>query len=138
MAWGEEGGALAGSTVPPIDTKAGLFAAIRTQGWEKARVEFSGGNDSGGCEGFEVWPVGATAWQKVDVTFYDYGSTTTPPPADLIARALDAYLDQKYGSFAGDFYVWGHVEADVAAGTVRMVGSEDYTESRDIEEEFED
>lgn len=109
-----------------------IFNRLRALGAAKATVEFSGGGDEGGVdsitlhdgEGNEL-PIkleenySGSRWDGTK-----YVSVEPDTENNQLAGALSAPVNERYGTFAGEFYVSGTVDYDVVAGTVKMNKSE--------------
>lgn len=113
-----------------------IFAELRKRGITKVVVSFSGGNDEGGADGV----VGHTAdgtevvfdepgvytnWQDQGKYLVGWGENARPATEEELKQqqlldVLEAPIYAEYGSFAGDFSVYGTLTWDVEAGTVIM------------------
>lgn len=109
--------------------KAAAFNLMRVLGIAIARVYFSGGNDEGGVDAINVV---AQDGDTFDLSPYgeegDKGALV-----ELLGRPVYA----EYGGFNDEPYVDGVLTWSLGAGTVKMTGDEQYTESREMaEKEF--
>ena len=106
-----------------------VFDELEKRGVKQAQVHFEGGNDSGSVEYIQLhMPDDTTIELPVPYTFYQYsnGNMTqmrsvptadgswesvpyVPMPDDALADGLMAPVDDRYGSFAGDYSVSGNV-----------------------------
>lgn len=103
------------------------FAQIRELGGVKAVIQFSGGGDEGGADSGEVLTADGhpLKWDyKYASGHYDSRGNYVPDESDPISALADSILDDKFGSFAGDFYVHGEIVIDAVAKTVKMTGEE--------------
>lgn len=114
------------------------FRLLRARGAVKAEVQFSGGNDEGGADKITLTLADEStvdldagfAWvdEEGNVSEYVDGKHARRPatPEERVAfelwRTLEAPLNYKYGSWAGDFSVSGVLTWDVAEGTVEEEG----------------
>lgn len=119
-------------------TRNELFRHLADAGVAKAVAHFSGGNDSGGVEDIYFLDDTGTRVEKPGLLHdhvygEDYDKYYQPransfewtlkydAPLGLHLRdALEKPVYDRYGSFAGEFYVDGEVIFDVAAKTVKM------------------
>lgn len=137
----------------PADLRSAM-QTLQGLGVATIEVEFSGGNDEGGADGIsyldadgnevsvpksnayedEQWNsttkrFDSTGWQ---VRTGDWKDQTTRPATDeevlfaKIAQIVEYPIYERYGSFAGEFYVYGTLRWDVAAGTHKMEGQESH------------
>ena len=121
----------------PFDKRKAL-SELSKLGILKIRISFSGGNDEGGVDAIEVlkWADGADQSLSLDRIYPDQYDTdlkryvyrdmtlaeqTTNNLLDLIEQPID----DRYGSFAGDFHVSGYLHYDVAEGRVWIGGEEE-------------
>lgn len=116
----------------PTPGKMTTLALMRKYGIRKATIHFSGGNDEGYAEpaalemqpGFETPALDQDHWQYIaPADRFTIGSPRyedNTPDMALLAAGLEAPIDHKYGSFAGDFYVDGDVVWDAETGTCVM------------------
>jgi len=86
------------------------FAEITRRGFVRAEVHFSGGNDEGGPDSInfilsEIDP--ETKEQRVVRCTDDYWSTS-----DELVKWLGELPSSRYGSFAGEFNVYGVIIVD--------------------------
>lgn len=120
-----------------------LWAELRRRNVAKVVVSFSGGGDEGGVDNISLQDAEGN---EVGTLEEDYGGSTYDPktgqwvpvnppnPDTALVEALVAPVYEKYGSFAGEFYVNGTVDYDVANEKVKMP----YRESVETWEEHEE
>jgi hypothetical protein len=114
-------------------TRQEIFNALSLLGAAKAVVSFSGGGDEGSVESIAlIGPDG----KKIKTLKEAYLPHTWDPATrtwkqereyteeEALVNALCDPVDERYGSFAGDFYVSGECVWDVASRKVRMSGEE--------------
>jgi hypothetical protein len=130
----------------PFDKKKTL-GWLRERSVVKAVVAYSGGNDEGGVESITLTVAlanGSTEERQFEPYVgsgyrYERGEwRQIEPPTDddsILAQQLGAPVYERYGGFAGDFSVNGHVVFDVAASTVKI--EEDYEVPRSDYRELE-
>lgn len=94
--------------------------ALTERGFKWARAEFSGGNDSGGCEHIEA------IRDDMSVEVINWG--------DPLFSLLSEPVYDRYGSFAGPFDVDGTIRYDVPEGTVVMVEYDERAWSNDYKQ----
>lgn len=132
---------------------------LLNKGITKIEVEFSGGNDEGGTDALYAYDKdGNTVDLKLDRVYfgtrYNKDGTRTKvawidgkeiTPDDLptehalqnrVAEELEQPIYDRYGSFAGEFHVYGSLSWDVATGKARMNGQESVETYDDFSEEF--
>lgn len=125
-------------------TRGQMFTRLHELGAAKVVVEFSGGGDEGGVDNITLYdgegnelPIkleenySGSRWDGV--RFVPVEPNT---PNNELAAALAAPVNERYGSFAGEFYVSGTVDYDVVAGTVKMNKSERVESYEDSEEDL--
>ena len=97
-----------------------IFSELRKRGATKEVVSFSGGNDEGHAESIRL-----LSGEEVlgDIGQAQYAEPETPDTKLAVAMVVPVY--ERYGSFAGEFYVRGEVVYDVATGEVDMHGEEE-------------
>ena len=123
------------------------------------KVSFSGGNDEGGADGFNYFDAagnkvegmstavayeysewnsdtrsyGPDVWKIYDTSVKGHRDAT-PEEVEWakVAKVLEAPIYDRFGSFAGEFYVHGEVTWDVAAGTHKMTGQEQVSHWEDL------
>jgi hypothetical protein len=122
-----------------------MFAELRRRGVAKVVVEFSGGGDEGGVNDITLYNADGGEIGKLEE---DYGGSTynsktgqwepinPPNPDTKLVEALVAPVYDRYGSFAGEFYVSGTVEYDVANEKVKMPYRESVETWEDHEEDL--
>ena len=111
-----------------------MFTRLRQMNATKAIVEFSaeGRHGIGAVDSITLYDgegnelptkveENYSGWRWDGANYYPVEPDT---PNNELARALAAPVYERYGSFAGDFYVTGTVVYDVVAGTVKMNKSE--------------
>jgi hypothetical protein len=104
-----------------------VLALLKKKGIEKVTVKFSGGHDSGGTDGIEFEVLGETVqWTEKEVDTIRVG----------LFDALEAPVWDRYGSFAGEFNVYGEVVWDVKEEKVHIRGSEEVCNTEEFEEEI--
>lgn len=109
-------------------SKNEAFSLLRQRGASRAVVTFAGGNDEGDVEGI-VLLIGD---EEVRLEPY-YGDGEGELTDDQqLAELLAAPVWERYGSFAGDFYVYGNVTYDVEKQTVVMSKDESAYQHEDI------
>lgn len=108
------------------------LSLLRSRGIVKAEVSFSGGNDEGGVEEITLID-GAGVESNFEISYgggYSYvnGRYQRDDSAltedQKLSIALQKPVDDAYGSFAGDFNVYGSVIFDTVKNTVTMSKSE--------------
>ena len=115
---------------PKID-KERVFTLLRQKSATKAVVEYSGGNDEGGVNSiiltiqlangeleerdFLVWYCGG--YQYLGGGGYKRLNEWENEDQEL-SELLQGPVDEKYGSWAGDFSAYGELIWDVEGGTV--------------------
>ena len=102
-----------------------MFKILESKGIEQVDVVFSGGNDSGSIENFVVHVYG----EEKEMKEYEINKIN-PDLSDVLSSVV--YND--YGSFAGDYDVYGKYVFSVKDKTVKKECSESYTEYKQIEE----
>lgn len=122
-----------------------LFAELRKRGVAKVSVEFSGGGDEGGVDNITLYNAEGA---EIGTLEEDYGGdqwngkewvpVNPPNPNTELVNTLCAPVYEKYGSFAGEFYVNGTVDYDVEAGTVKMPHRETVERWEEYDEEVEE
>lgn len=110
-----------------------VFDALEKRGVKTAQVHFSGGDDSGSIEYIMLhMPDGTTVELPVPNWYYQYSNGKcqvmrsvpkadgswesvpyVPMPDDELADGLMEPVENRYGSFAGDYSVDGNVMWDV-------------------------
>ena len=127
---------------PPFDQRAAL-RLLAAEGIGVLHIEFSGGNDEGAVDGYtakapdgsdlpfkfeRVWPdefVPGEGYRERKLTDEERRINT-------LLDTLEQPIDDRYGSFAGDFHVNGQLTYDVAKGTVSFAGNEETPHSEPI------
>lgn len=114
-------------TVNP-STKERVFSLLRARGAVKAVLQYSGGNDEGEVESIQLHVPAGKSPEGADVTAYvDLPVSWRAKEGDKeLATLLEQPIDDRYGSWAGDFSAYGTLTWDVTAGTVVM---DDYQQS---------
>ena len=108
-------------------TKNKVFALLKARGATKAVLSYNGGNDEGGVD--EIVLSGP------EIDDIDLPTVWNASGADReLAELLEAPVDYKYGSWAGEFSAYGTLTWDATAGTVVMQDyiqeGYDYSEDR--------
>jgi hypothetical protein len=113
--------------------KDAALQALRAAGFVSAVVRYSGGHDEGGADGITVTRGDGTTeelretyhypqrWDdeaRVYVNVPDLRTAEEKATNTLYAALCQPVYDE-WGSFAGEFYVNGSIEYDVAAGTAK-------------------
>ena len=109
-------------------TRNEVFDALTAMGAAVAEVHYSGGNDDGGAEDIFLRDQNGSLLSEgfpsyVDEWKYDPETHRSERRKDLsdkerLQLALEAPVHERWGSFAGEFYVSGKIIWDVAARTV--------------------
>jgi hypothetical protein len=117
----------------PFDKRAAL-ELLRKEQIGKLEIEFSGGNDEGGVDSYAAFaPDGSElkfaferTWPDVfvDGRYQQRELTEEERRVNQLLDTLEQPIDDRYGSFAGDFHVNGRLTYDVAEGTVAFAGDE--------------
>jgi hypothetical protein len=141
-------------------TVAEAMSWLRNKGVTKLVIEFSGGNDEGGTDGYtavdaagnevalpssnaspdRVFNPTTRRFEGEGWTVYQWSDgkdTIRPATPDEISvamvwAALEAPIYDRYYSFAGEFYVHGTLTWDVASGQHKMEGQESHEVWEDI------
>lgn len=136
---------------------------LRSAGVATVTVEFSGGNDEGGADGIDYFDAegnalivaGSHAYNESGSRYdpdtgkfvqsparwvvYETGTKRDATPAEIelaqVATVLEHPIYDRWGSFAGEFYVHGTLTWDVAAGTYKLSGQETVETYEDFEDE---
>ncbi len=101
------------------NSKEAVLAYLSENGYVKAEVDFQGGNDEGYCENIDLID---TDGETISVSAY-YGATHDVIP-EWVNEALQEPVYNKYGSFAGDFQVYGRLIWDAENKRVFFNGEE--------------
>ena len=141
-----------GNTVSDTDVRHAMLA-LRELGVATVTIEFSGGNDEGGADGAQYLDAeGNEATVPSSNAYNESGSRYDPASGKFvqqparwvvyerggdkrdatdeevkiakISQALEFPIYDRWGSFAGEFYVQGTLTWDVAKGTHRLSGQE--------------
>jgi hypothetical protein len=105
-----------------LATKERVFGMLREQGAIKAVLSYNGGNDEGGVDDITLVLEGVDASGKnIEVNY-----PTQWDGGEDLAELLEKPVEEKYGSWAGDFSAYGTLTWDVEAGTVIL---DDYEQS---------
>lgn len=124
-------------------TKQEMWAELKNRNVAKVIVEFSGGNDEGGIDGVILYDNDnkriAVLQEGHSPQTYDsekqcWVKTRELTLEEKLVNTLSAPVYDKYYSFAGEYYVTGEVEYDVANQTSKMNGSE----SHEVYDNFEE
>jgi hypothetical protein len=131
-----------------------VYEAVRALGAARVEASFSGGNDEGGYDGVSFFGADGARlelgdfnpWREVshkgrdewDQTAGRYVKVPPKPETErtLVADTLEKVLDDRYGSFAGEFYVRGTVTIDAAARKTVLQGETETPSSEDFEESW--
>lgn len=108
-------------------TRNMAFGLLKAADIVQAEVKFAGGNDEGTIESITLHKKDGTN------TIIDYTYNNRDP----LHEELSKPVWEKYGSFAGNFEVYGSIIWDVETGTISMNGQESCTTWSTIEEEIE-
>lgn len=149
--------------IDPAQTRTAM-EALRSLGVATAEVRFSGGNDEGFAEApeyrdadgndvavptspaYETHEYGgpplygkrSTGW-KVNEGDWRNENLRDATPDEVkwaqVAQAIQAPIYDRYGSFAGEFYVDGTLTWDVTAGTHKLHGQEEVSHWESFEYE---
>jgi len=116
-------------TVDPA-TKEKVFALLRARGATKAVLNYNGGNDEGGVDDITLF-LPLASGEMHEVALQTQWSATGDDK--VLAELLEAPVDAKYGSWAGEFSAYGSLVWDAEAGTVVMNDylQEEYTHSQE-------
>lgn len=87
--------------------------AYERERWDSANQRYV-------SEGWVVWSVGPTGKQE------QREATAEEIAAAKLEKVLEAPIYDRWGSFAGEFYVHGTLEWDVATGKHKLTGSESH------------
>lgn len=124
---------------------------LRKAGVATVTVSFSGGNDEGGADSIEYldaagaligsipkadayesseWDANTRTYGPPTWHVYEGYNNKRPATAEEIkwakvAQVLESPIYERFGSFAGDFYVQGNVTWDIDKGTYEMHGEEE-------------
>jgi hypothetical protein len=107
-----------------LATKSRVFALLKARGATKAVLSYNGGNDEGGVDEIALYSRLDGGDIQVPVDFPTVWNATGEDRE--LAELLEAPVDAKYGSWAGDFSAYGTLTWDVEKGTVVM---DDYEQS---------
>lgn len=115
-------------------------------------MDFSGGNDEGGVDSTAITKTDGSKTTNPECIRYTYVEreynketklwvdTTVLSPQNLaaneLAGILEAPVHDRFGSFAGDFFVSGTLTYNTVEGTVEMTGSEEVPTETDFTESF--
>lgn len=128
-----------------------IAQACALLGFVGVEADFSGGNDEGGVDGvqgikedgervvLEHAPYPCGHWDAaIDKYVYDERATESPEreAAYTIYAAMEAPVVDRWGSFAGDFYVSGTVTFDAATRVMKMSGEEEVKHDEPFSEEW--
>lgn len=127
-----------GSLDPKIN-KQRVFELLRKRSVTRAIVEYSGGNDEGGTDNITLVVALANGEEaKTDLEVWycggyqllgggNYKRMSEPANEDQeLSELLQGPVDDKYGSWAGEFSAYGTLTWDVETETAEMV---DYVQS---------
>lgn len=125
-------------------TRDEAFAELEARGAACARVWFSGGGDEGGVDSIHLEALGGKELARLESPNVPchwnpqtnrYEALREMTLDERLYGALEKPVDDRYGSFAGEFQVRGTVVWDVATRTVKMDGSETYDHWESFEED---
>jgi hypothetical protein len=120
-----------------IVVQPGVWRWLEAKGAVKAYLSYSGGNDEGGVDEVvlalkdgmkvslptvyvsEMWDEAARTWRR---GVYDGQSFRALTEDERMIAALCQPVEDRYGSFAGEFYVNGTLVYDVAQRTAKADG----------------
>lgn len=98
-------------------SKREVFSLLRAKGAVKAVLSYNGGGDEGGVDEITLHVKTADG----EIVEVDHpGSWDAEGEDGRLSKLLEAPVDHKYGSWAGDFEAYGTLTWDVEAGTVVM------------------
>lgn len=127
-------------------SRSEIFQRLQGLGAAKATVEFSGGGDEGGVDSITLYDgEGNELPVKVEENYSgsrwnpatsQYEPVEPDTPVQELATALGAPVYERYGSFAGEFYVSGTVDYDVPTGSVKLNKSERVESYEDSDEDL--
>lgn len=119
--------------------KTKVWAAMRAKGVSKIVAYFSGGNDEGGVNSYEMYDMHGKQFETPEEARKspDYARDIYPftraeffghedywPKEGSLAHMIERPVDMEYGSFAGDFSVSGEVVWDLKTQKVTMDGEQ--------------
>ncbi|HTZ62679.1 MAG TPA: hypothetical protein VMB51_01090 [Solirubrobacteraceae bacterium] len=103
-------------------SRSEVFAALSARGADRAVVEFSGGNDEGGPDAITLFAGEETV---ATLRLWPGASQSDAERAEIeLSDALSAPIFERYGSFDGDFDVYGELIWSVAGQTVKLICDE--------------
>jgi hypothetical protein len=109
--------------MPDLTTKNRVFALLKARNATKAVLRYNGGNDEGGVDEITLFVPNVNG----EIDEVDFPCAWNAPGEDReLSELLEAPVDAKYGTWAGDFSAYGTLTWDVEAGTVVM---DDYEQS---------
>jgi hypothetical protein len=111
-----------------IMNRSDVFQALRNKGAWKAIVDFSGGGDEGGADHICLVNEEEIEFGSID-PWGDDGNRE-------LAETLTEPIYDRWGSFAGEFYVHGQLIWDAQANTVKFAGEESEQVYKPFEEEI--
>lgn len=128
---------------PSVEEVQEALETLRELHITRVEITFSGGNDEGGADGVTAFdtqsnevdvPKGrayrnGNLWQVYE--FIQHRSSSRPATEDEITWSrvrdvLEGPIYERWGSFAGEFYVQGTLTWDVVKGTHEMHGQESF------------
>lgn len=124
-------------------TRNEMWAELEKRGVTKAEVHFSGGNDEGSIDHVYLMnddEVIATLQEEYIMAVWEKGAWKYEKEHSLdgkLVNSLAEPVEERYGSFAGDFYVDGIVSYDVKNRKVMMNYDDSVQTSSSYEEELE-
>ena len=127
-------------------TRDGVFAALKSKGVSKVLVHYSGGNDEGGVNQIELFDAngenigemqeyygGSSIWDEATNT---WKPAEAPNDEQRLSEALCAPVYNKYGGFAGEYYVDGIVTWDVVNKKINDHGNEQVSHDESFDEDL--
>jgi hypothetical protein len=126
-------------------TKNEIFEELKKRGAAKAIVTFSGGGDEGGVNCIDLFDASSKNIGSLDENFeaekWNPETKRMEPVENIpmdgkLANALGKPVYDKYGGFAGEFYVSGEIIYDVAASSIKINGTEEVSHGESFEEEL--
>ena len=112
-----------------LDTKEWVWAEMEKRGAINATIEFSGGHDEGGADSITL-TMGDGSKESLETW-----RAENDDEGRLITYLQDQLYD-RWGSFAGEFSVYGTIEWDVTERKVVLDGSESVEEFTSFNEEL--
>jgi len=123
-----------------------VFATLKGMNVAKVEVFYSGGNDEGGVNQIDLFDAdgkkirsmeeyygGNSVW---DEAIKGWKQAEAPTDEQRLSQALCIPVYDKYGSFAGDFYVDGTITWDVENRKVRDHGTEQVSHDESFDDDL--